>query len=124
MLRQQLDPDQRDFVILTGEVDNRGRKPLPYGKQANLVDILYGSGGFSPATGDPSQIYVLRKSGGHIVAWHLDASNTAALVVAQDMQMRPGDIIFVEEQKITKFGRALDQALPSLINATGRIVTQ
>ncbi len=122
--RLTVDPDQRDYVFLTGEVDNRGRQALPFGKHANLVDILYGSGGFSPESGDPSQIYVLRKGKGGVIAWHLDARNAAALVVAQEMLMRPGDIIFVEEQKITKFGRALDQALPSLIAAAGRVATQ
>ncbi|NRB02530.1 MAG: polysaccharide biosynthesis/export family protein [Rhodobacteraceae bacterium] len=124
LTKQKLEADARDYVYLTGEVDVRGRKALPYGKQASLMDVLYGDGGFSPETGDPSQIYVLRKGGPGIVAWHLDARNAAALVVARDMQMRPGDIVFVEEQRITKFHRALSQTLPALITTTGRIATQ
>lgn len=124
LYRRELEADNRDYVFLTGEVDERGRKPLPYGKHASLMDILYRDGGFSPETADPSQIYVLRKGSGGIVAWHLDARNAAAFVIAHDMQMRPGDIIFVEEQRITKFGRALSQALPALVNTAGRAVTQ
>ena len=35
------------------------------------------------------------------------------------MQMRPNDIVFIEEQVITKWGRALQQLFPTVLSAAG-----
>ncbi|WP_334062911.1 polysaccharide biosynthesis/export family protein [Limimaricola cinnabarinus] len=124
--RQGLDAEPRDYVYLAGEVSTQNRFPLPYNRQASLADVLFANGGIETATGDPTEIYVLRPAqtaGGEdaVIAWHLDAGNAAALVLATKFEMRPNDILFVEAQPITKWNRALQQALPTLINtaATG-----
>ena len=120
--RTELGAEQRDYVYLGGEFRNNARMPLPYGHHLNLADALFGQGGFSTRTADASHIYVLRSSPkpeefGAVTAWHLDARNPAALSVAARMQLRPNDIVFIQEQPITTWGRALDQFLPSLVNA-------
>ncbi|MDA7963545.1 polysaccharide biosynthesis/export family protein [Ruegeria sp.] len=120
--RAELGAEQRDYVYLGGEFRNNARMPLPYGQHLNLADALFGQGGFSTRTADASHIYVLRSSPnpeefGAVTAWHLDARNPAALSVAARMQLRPNDIVFIQEQPITTWGRALDQFLPSLVNA-------
>ncbi|MGZ9809150.1 polysaccharide biosynthesis/export family protein [Pseudoroseicyclus sp. H15] len=111
-----------DYVYLAGEVTNQGRQPLPLNQQASLADVLYGNGGFQTATGNPAQIYVLRASSdprefGAVTAWHLDASNAINLTLATRMEMRPDDIIFIEEQPITRWNRALQQFFPVLLNS-------
>nr|WP_246594612.1 polysaccharide biosynthesis/export family protein [Mameliella sediminis] len=123
--RTKLDAEQRDYVYLSGEVNKQNRFALPYGHQATLADVLYGEGGFDTTTGDPTEIYVLRGSNdpskvGEIVAYHLNAGNAANMILATQFQMRPNDVVFIEEQPITKWGRALQQAFPSLLNAAGR----
>lgn len=120
--RESLGAEDRDYVYLTGEVNQQSRFPLPYNNHATLADVLYSEGGFDVTTGDPSQIYVLRGSSdpshvGEITAFHLDARNAADLVFATRLQMRPNDIVFVEEQPITKWGRALQQLFPVVLNA-------
>jgi len=119
--RVALDAVERDYVYLTGEVSSQNRVALPFGQQATLADVLYGNGGFSTETGDPAQIYVLRASQGsvsdEVVAWHLDATNPANLTIGTRFQMRPNDVVFIEEQQITKWSRALRQLFPPLINA-------
>lgn len=119
--RVALDAVERDYVYLSGEVAAQNRVPLPFGQQATLADVLYGNGGFSTETGDPAQIYVLRASQGsvsdEVVAWHLDATNPANLTIGTRFQMRPNDVVFIEEQQITKWSRALRQLFPPLINA-------
>jgi polysaccharide export outer membrane protein len=120
--RADLGEDTRDYVYLAGEVVDQGRFPLPYGRQATLADALYGSGkGFDTATGNPSQIYVLRaptEAGppAFVTAWHLDARNAANLVLATKFQMRPNDIVFIEEQPITRWNRAFQQFFPTLVS--------
>ena len=121
--RIELDAVDRDYVYLTGEVVTPGRFVMPFGRKATLADALYSEGGFSSETGNPAQIYVLRGSSdstnsGMITAWHLNARNVTSLVLATQMEMRPNDIIFIAEQPITRWNRAVQQLLPTLLNPT------
>ena len=129
LARENLGATPRDYVYLTGEVASQNRVPLPYEQQTTLADVLYGNGGFKTETADPSNIYVLRPSTdpsefGAITAWHLDGSNSVNLILATRMEMRPNDIVFLEEQPITKWGRALRQFLPTFINTVTSAVTE
>lgn len=119
-LRVGLDAVNRDYVYITGEVNSPGRFKLPFGRHASLADALYEKDGFNTNTGDPSQIYVLRGTGNgdHVTAYHLNARNIVNMVVATRFEMRPNDIVFVAEQPVTKWNRAIQQIMPSLIFST------
>lgn len=122
--RQSFGAEKRDYVYVTGEVRTQSRFPLPYDQQATLADVLYEGGGFATATGNPRHLYVLRASDnptefGAVTAWHLDASNAVNITVATRMEMRPNDIIFIEEQPITKWNRALQQTFGLFGGAAG-----
>jgi polysaccharide export outer membrane protein len=126
--RVNLDAEGRDYVYLTGEVATQSRFTLPYGRQASLADVLYDNGGFRTETGNPAHIYVLRASDnpaefGAVTAWHLNASNAANITIATQMEMRPNDVVFIEEQPITKWARALRQFFPPLISTAVGTVT-
>lgn len=119
--RTELGAEDRDYVYIAGEVVEQRRYPLPYGQQATLADALFDGGGFRTETGNPSQIYVLRINTDPsvpepVVAWHLDARNAGNLILATRFEMRPNDIVFVEEQPITRWNRAFQQFFPSLIS--------
>ena len=119
----ELDSVDRDFVYITGDVLKPGRIALPFGRQASLADTLLGGSGYSVEKANPSQIYVLRASpdprdGGKVTAWHLNAKNPANLILATKFQMRPNDIVFVEEQPITKWNRTIQQIIPTLITTS------
>lgn len=123
--RAALGAEERDYVYLAGEVGEQQRYPLPYGQQATLADALFDGGGFDSETGNPSQIYVLRASGDPaqpVTAWHLDASNAGNLILATRFQMRPNDIVFVEEQPITRWNRAFQQFFPTLVGTVAGAV--
>ncbi|MCR9124645.1 MAG: polysaccharide biosynthesis/export family protein [Rhodobacteraceae bacterium] len=120
--RESLGAEARDYIYLAGEVSRQGRFVMPYNQQVTLADVLYDKGGFPTISGDASEIYVLRAvdeaaSDANVTAWHLNARNAAQLTIATQMQMRPNDIVFVEEQPITKWSRALNQFFPTLLNA-------
>ncbi len=119
----ELDSVDRDFVYITGEVLKPGRIALPFGRQASLADTLLGGSGYSVEKANPSQIYVLRASpdprdGGKVTAWHLNAKNPVNLILATKFEMRPNDIVFVEEQPITKWNRTIQQIIPTLITTS------
>jgi polysaccharide export outer membrane protein len=118
--RMEFGAEARDYIYLAGEVEQQARVPLPYAQQATLADVLYGEGGIPTRTGNPGNIYVLRPSAdpaefGAVTAWHLDAQNAINITLAARMQMRPNDIVFVEEQPITKWNRVVQQIVPSLL---------
>jgi polysaccharide export outer membrane protein len=125
--RQELGAEARDYVYLAGEVGQQARVPLPYEQQASLADVLYGEGGFPTNTGNPSNIYVLRPSAnpaefGAVTAWHLNARNSVNMTLATRFEMRPNDIVFIEEQPVTKWNRVIQQIVPSLIFSTAGAV--
>ncbi|MGH1331794.1 MAG: polysaccharide biosynthesis/export family protein [Paracoccaceae bacterium] len=108
----------RDYVFLMGEVGTQARMPLPFENDITLAEVLLDAGGVATATGNPSQIYVLRSDeSARVLAYHLDARNVVNMTMATRFEMRPNDIVFIKAQPITTWGRALQQALPSLFNA-------
>ena len=81
-------------------------------------------GGVSIATGDISQIYVLRASAtqknlGAVTAWRLDGRNAANLTLATQFELRPNDIVFIAEQPVTRWHRVIEQLTPSLLSLSG-----
>jgi polysaccharide export outer membrane protein len=117
--RVQLGALQRDYVYLTGEIAKQGRFPLPFESKATLADALFSQQGFATREGNPRQIYLIRsnEAGDSITAYQLNAQNIAHITVATRMELRPNDIIFVAEQPVTKWNRAISQIGPSLITA-------
>lgn len=124
--RAQLGAVDRDYVYLVGEVGKQGRYPLPFGGTGNMVDALYdGGSGIGATSGNPAAIYLLRgNADDSVTAYHLDASNTANIVVATDMELRPNDVIFVAQQPVTSFSRVVSQLTTALILATVNAATR
>lgn len=117
--RVALDGVDRQYVYVVGELVAQNRFVLPFDQTVSLADALYDEGGFEVENANPSQIYVLRGSEnpadfGAITAWQLDARNAVNFVLATRMQLRPNDVIFVAQQPITKWNRAISQSIPSL----------
>jgi polysaccharide biosynthesis/export protein len=115
--RESLGAEDRDYVYLAGEFRQNSRFTMPYNQQVTLADVLYDDGGYSSITADASEIYVVRSSAnpkdfGAVTAWHLNAKNAASISVAARMQMRPSDVVFIEEQPITVWARTLGQFFP------------
>ena len=65
----------------------------------------------SSANAKKSDVYLLRGSN-PVVAYHLDAQNPTRLIVADAMQLRPNDILYVAEKPIASFNRALVTIAP------------
>lgn len=120
--RVELDGVDRDYVYLAGERSQPSRYTLPFGRQTTLADALFDGNGFSSETSDPSEIYVLRAAPkkGHqerVIALHLDAEDATAFVLATKLELRPNDIVFIAEQRVTRWGRVVNQLGPGLIAA-------
>ncbi|MEX3014174.1 polysaccharide biosynthesis/export family protein [Gymnodinialimonas hymeniacidonis] len=118
--RLELGAEGQEYVYIAGEVGEPGRFALPFENRAVLADALFDAGGWSESTGNPSQIYLLRAQDSSayvsaVTAYRLDGSNAANLVMATRMELRPGDVIFVAEQPVTRWNRVIEQITPSII---------
>lgn len=77
-----------------------------------LAEILFTpSGVLSATTAKRSEVYLLRGKN-PTNAFHLDAQNPTRLLVANAMELRPNDILFVAEQPISMLNRTLVTLTP------------
>ena len=77
-----------------------------------LADILFTEGGvLKSSNAKRSEIYLLRDRN-PITAYHLNARNPTKLIVAEAMELRPNDILYVAEQPIISFNRTLATIIP------------
>ena len=98
-------------VFILGGVSPQIFKINP-SKRETLADVLFTSGGaLSASSAKRSEVYLLRGSN-PVVAYHLDAQSPTRLIVADAMELRPNDILYVAEQPIMSFNRTLATILP------------
>ena len=77
-----------------------------------LADALFTqNGALASTSAKRSDIYLLRGRD-PVTAFHLDALSPSRLLVAEALELRPNDIIFVSEQPIVSFNRTLQTLFP------------
>ena len=98
-------------VFLLGGINPQIVKINPINRET-LADILFADGGpLSSSSAKRSEVYLLRGSN-PVIAYHLDAQNPTRLIVADAMELRPNDILYVAEQPIISFNRTLGTIVP------------
>lgn len=97
-------------VYVMGEVANPGSVSMPDG-QLSLSEVITG---ISQSSADPTQIFVLRNTDGKAVAYHLDASGPAALILATTFALKPLDVVFVSTTDLTRWNRTISQLMPTV----------
>lgn len=126
--RLELGAVKRDYAYLTGEAIVQRRMELPFEHKAVLADLLFGQRGLNINFSDYGEIYVLRRpvnpeEAGSVTAYHLDATNAANLTLAEMFEVHAGDVVFVAEQPVTAWNRAITQTLPSLLLSAANVAT-
>lgn len=104
-------PYKENKVFVLGGVSPQIFKIDPANRES-LADVLFTSGGALSSSGAKrSEVYLLRGSN-PVVAFHLDAQSPTRLIVAEAMELRPNDILYVAEQPIISFNRTLATIVP------------
>ena len=107
----QILPYKENKVFILGAVSPQIFKINPANRET-LADVLFASGGpLSSPSAKRSEVYLLRGSN-PVMAYHLDAQNPTRLIVADAMELRPNDIIYVAEQPVISFNRTLATIVP------------
>ncbi|SDB82346.1 polysaccharide export outer membrane protein [Paraburkholderia lycopersici] len=103
--------DSKVFVV--GEVEHPGGVTFNNGHMT-LNEALGNAGGISQASGDASQVYVVRgRDTSQPVVFHLDASSAAAMATADSFDLKPNDVVFVDTSSLVKWSRVISLILPT-----------
>ncbi|MEM7056391.1 MAG: polysaccharide biosynthesis/export family protein [Pseudomonadota bacterium] len=126
--RLELGAVKRHYAYVTGEAIIQKQFELPFENRAVLADVLFTDRGLNINFSDYGEIYVLRRSpnpeeAGLVHAFHLDATNAVNLTLAQMFEMHAGDVVFIAEQPVTSWNRALSQTVPNLLLQAANVAT-
>ncbi|HXZ08121.1 MAG TPA: SLBB domain-containing protein, partial [Paraburkholderia sp.] len=100
-------------VYVLGEVQRPGSLPFNNG-HLTLSDALGTSGGVNQASGDASQVFVVRgRDTGNPTVFHLDAGSPAAMATADRFELKPNDVVFVDASALVRWARVIGLLLPS-----------
>ena len=90
-----------------------------------LADALSQAGFINQGTADPRQLYVIREEKGKPQVYHLDSRSPVSMLLANQFDLQPKDVVYVDNGPLVRFNRVLSLLLPA-INAglTAAIVTK
>jgi polysaccharide export outer membrane protein len=113
-------------VYVMGEVNKPASAiPMTNGK-LSLSDALSQAGSLNTGSADAAQIYVIRNaSASQPELYHLNAHSPVAMILANQFELQPSDVVYVDGNGLVRLSRVLSLLLPA-INAglTAAIVTK
>jgi len=116
-------PENRyNKIFVLGEVTKPQSLIMPRGR-ISLAEALSDAGGFNPLTSNAGQMYVIRNGeNNRPQIWHLDAASPDALVLADRFDLEPRDIVYVDPAGVARFGRVINNIIPtaSVLRATAQ----
>ncbi|MDT8453438.1 MAG: polysaccharide biosynthesis/export family protein [Gammaproteobacteria bacterium] len=99
-------------IYVMGEVNKSQTLPMIEGK-LSLAEAL-ATAGVDQNTAEPERIFVLRQGEDKPIAYHLDASEPAGLILATAFPLQALDVVFVSTADMTRWNRVLSQLLPTV----------
>lgn len=101
-------------VYLLGEVGKPAPVPMRKDGRLTLTEALGESSGLNPLTADAGHVYVLRNSeNGDPEIFHLNAKSPSSLLLADQFELKPKDVIYVDASGLARFNRVLALLLPA-----------
>ncbi|RYG14107.1 MAG: hypothetical protein EON92_03340 [Burkholderiales bacterium] len=105
-------------VYVLGEVNTPKALPLVNGRMT-LTQALGEAGGLSQVSAAGKQVFVVRNdnpAGPRI--YNLDAQSPVALALADNFELDPRDVVFVDASGLARFNRVMSLILPNAVGAT------
>lgn len=113
-------------VYVMGEVNKPATvMPMRDGR-LTLAEAISQAGSLNPGTAQAKQLFVIRDStGANPQIYHLDATSPVSMVLANQFELEPKDVVYVDNGALVKFNRVLNLFLPAINAAiTGVVVTK
>ncbi|NPT41081.1 sugar ABC transporter substrate-binding protein [Paraburkholderia sp. 1N] len=113
-------------VYVMGEVNKPATiQPMRNGS-LTLSQAISDSGSFDSNTSAPRQLFVIRNSTSDSPqVYHLDATSPVSMVLANQFELQPKDVVYVGQGALVRFNRVLNLLLPAINAAvTGAVLTK
>jgi polysaccharide biosynthesis/export protein len=113
-------------VYVMGEV-NKPATVLPMRNGSlTLSQAISDGGSFDSATAAAKQLFVIRNStSDQPQVYHLDATSPVSMVLANQFELQPKDIVYVGQGGLVRFNRVLNLLLPAINSAvTGAVLAK
>lgn len=100
-------------VFVSGEVMAPKALTMHDGR-LTLNEALGEAGGINPNSGDGRQVYVIRNGGdAQPLVFHLNARSPTELALAEEFELRPKDVVYVDATGLATWSRVVNLVLPS-----------
>ena len=102
-------------VFLMGEVNHPATiMPMKDGR-LTLSQAISQAGSLNPNTAEASQMFVIRNSkSAQPEIYHLDATSPVSMLLANQFQLRPNDVVYIDNNGLVRFNRVLSLLLPAI----------
>ena len=102
-------------VYVMGEVTKPATAvPMRNGK-LSLSDAISQAGSLNSATADAAQLYVIRGSrDSEPQVFHLDARSPVAMILANQFELQPSDVVYIDGNGLVRISRVLTLLLPAI----------
>ena len=100
-------------VYVLGEVTLPKALPMVNGRMT-LTQALGEAGGLNQLSSAAKQVYVVRNAGeDEPIVYNLDASTPVALALADNFELNPRDVVFVDASGLARFNRIVNLIIPT-----------
>jgi len=100
-------------IYVMGEILKPGLQPIT-DAPLTLADVINLAGGLDPNSADPRQIFVIRGDSSMPKIYWLNAKSPTAILLAEQFQMQPKDVVYVSAADIARWNRGVNQILPTI----------
>lgn len=109
-------PARGDYgAYVMGEVNKPSLAVPQRDGRLTLSDALSQAGSVNAGTADAAQMFVIRGSGTDSpLVFHLDARSPVSMVLANEFELQPKDIVYVDGSSLVRFSRVLSLLLPGV----------
>jgi polysaccharide export outer membrane protein len=117
---------EENGVFVMGEV-NKPVKAVPMRSgRLSLSEAIAQAGSLNNTTADASQVYVIRDSmSADLKVFRLEAKSPVSMILANQFELNPRDVVYVDANGLVRFSRVLSLLLPAINAAlTGAIVSK
>ena len=105
-----------NIVYVMGEVNKPGSAVPRRDGRISLSDALAQVGSINSSTADTAQMFVIRPGGDAPQVFHLDSRSPVSMLVANEFELQPKDVVYVDGSGLVRFNRVISLLMP-LINA-------
>jgi len=112
---------EENKVLVLGEVNTPKALPMNNGS-LTLAQALGEAGGLNQLSASSRQVYVIRNANQkEPLVFNLDAASPVALAMAEQFELNPRDVVFVDASGLARYNRVISLILPTAATAATSI---